>query len=586
MPDLNLKTVIETQLDPTGLDEFKRRVENAGGAAENAGRRAAGGSEHFEKLGRRLPNTAFDLLSKEMLRNAGIQEGLGPLSRITTVGLESLAAAGKLTGTAMAGATLGLSLLIPLIAMLASKNEEAADSTDTAKESTDTLVRSYQDLIDKGVPLTKSQEQYLAVLKEIQAEERKRAEDSIQKQIDAQEKLIKSTNSLWGATKLYVGGLIDVAFKGKEYVSLEERMFEQTEKARQEQQRLGGTLEQLKRAHEAGFSSITEYNNRLGEQAKKSKEAADRAAEHAKKIAEFQAALNARIAQEQAALAVEAADTVAAKMEAIANQEAVSLEEQLRQAEKAGATLSQLDELRGISHTRVLNRIRAEEKRWETEQEKMVADGLKKNKAEAEAVVANLKLEQQAREEEQRATQEAEAQKVAAVQAGAAAAVTVFGQNKSVRMAQALVDTYAAANAALSTPPGPPVSLAYVALAIATGLKNIQAIQNAQPAGFDDPVNDAILAGAFRGFGRKWAQDATNIAASSAARGFGEGVQQFGASQMPGSVVHQNTKIDRGTHIGTMTFNGAYFTPRQAMLEMERRRIKIERVEQRTRRRS
>jgi hypothetical protein len=586
MPDLNLKTVIETQLDGKGFDDLKDRAENAANSVDRAGKKATGSSEHFEKLGKKLPNTAFDLLSREMLRNAGVQEGLGPLTRVSTTALESLAAAGKLTGSALAGATLGLSLLIPLLAALASQSDDASDSTTDVKESTDTLVESYQKLIDKGVPLTKSQREYLGVLKEVQVEERKRAEDSIQKQIDAQEKLIKSTDSLWGATKLLAKGMIDFYIRGKEYVSVEDLMFQKTEKARQEQQRLGGQLEQLKKAHDAGFSSIAAYNAKLEEEAKKSKDAADKTAEHAKKVAEFRAALEGRIAQESASLAVESAETVAAKEEAIAKQEAVVLAEQIKAAQKAEATLHQLDELRALSHARVLQRIRVEEKRWATDQEKMISDGLKKNKEEAREVIANLEMERQAKKEAQAEKEALAAQDIQIAQAGIATVGTIFGKNKAVAVAQALVDTYAAANAALKNPPGPPVSLAYVALAVATGLKNIQSIENAQPAGFDDPQNDAILAGAFRNFGRKWAADAANIATNSAARGFGEGAGQFGQSQAPGSVIHQNTKIDRGTHIGSMTFNGSYFTPRQAMLEMERRRIKIERVENRTRRRN
>jgi hypothetical protein len=58
------------------------------------------------------------------------------------------------------------------------------------------------------------------------------------------------------------------------------------------------------------------------------------------------------------------------------------------------------------------------------------------------------------------------------------AVAKVFDGNKSVAVAAAIIDTLAAANKALAAPPGPPVSFAYVAAALATGYANVRAILN------------------------------------------------------------------------------------------------------------
>jgi len=575
--DLSLRAVLEAVLDSKGFEEFKSKVEQA---ADDAKRSSAGAQEaggHFDSLGRRLPHAAFDILSREMLRNAGIQQGLGPLTRISTGALESLAAAGKLTGSAFAGATLGLSLLIPLIAMLTMKSDEAKETTAAVKEDTDSLVEAYEQLRAKTGHLTKAQQEYLDVLREVQKEERRAAEESIQAQIREQEKLIKSTLSLWGATKLLVSGMVDHQIKGEKFESVEDRMATITDKARKEIERLGTELVALKGAHDAGFKSAGEQARAELDVAEKAEIAAKKVKEAAQKVADFQLQLSQRLAQERAALNLEAAATTADREKAIAEQEAVILEDQIHSALKAGATERQLLEMRAVSHTRVLLRIRAEETKWAKDREKMIEDGIAKNREGAQAVIANLEKIAAVERAEHDAKVARQEQNVDLAQAGVAVATTLFGKNKSVAIAGAIMDTYAAANKALNNPPGPPWSLIYVALAIATGLKNVQAIRSSTPeAGFDDPVNDLLA----RDYGRRWAGDFMR----EVGRGFSGGLRD--GESRGGSVIHQRTTINRGTNIGTANFNGLLGTPNQAMLDFERRQIKSRRVENRTRRRS
>jgi hypothetical protein len=58
------------------------------------------------------------------------------------------------------------------------------------------------------------------------------------------------------------------------------------------------------------------------------------------------------------------------------------------------------------------------------------------------------------------------------------AVARVFEGNKGVAIAAAIIDTLAAANKALAAPPGPPVSYAYVAAALAAGFANVRQIMS------------------------------------------------------------------------------------------------------------
>lgn len=85
----------------------------------------------------------------------------------------------------------------------------------------------------------------------------------------------------------------------------------------------------------------------------------------------------------------------------------------------------------------------------------------------------------------------------------------IFGDNKGLAVASALVNTYEAATKALAEG-GPYLGPILAALMIAAGMAQVQKIMDTEPTtarGFDDPVNDAYA----RQFGgRKWARDLVN----------------------------------------------------------------------------
>ena len=501
--DLTLRAVLEAVLDAKGFEDFKTRVEDAAATAKKSGGGAEEAGGHFDRLGRILPRQAFSMLSQEMLRNAGVQQGLGPLTRVSTIALESLAAAGHLTTGALAGATLGISLLLPLIAALVIKSDETADASKRVQVDTDTLVETYEKLRAKTGHLSKSQEEYLKVLKEVQAEERKQAEEAIEAQIRAQDKLIASTMSLWGATKLYFKETLDFYRGKRETLSLDQRMLEITEKARKEQERLAAELENLRKAHQLGYKSAQDQAAAELDAAEKAKVAAEKAADAAKKLAEYRLNLFQRTEAELAQLAIDRAETTFDREKAIARQEALLLQIQLSSALKLGATEDQMNKLREVGHLRLLTRIRAEEKKYATERAKQIEDGIRKNREEAEAVIANLE-KIRALEKAAHDAKIAERQETADAMAQTAnMAVSVFGKNKALAIAAAIADTYAAANKALASG-APPWNFVMMALTIAMGIKNVQSIRAASPeGGFDDPGNDAIVNEAFRNVGRR-----------------------------------------------------------------------------------
>src|SRR6267142_344990 len=114
----------------------------------------------------------------------------------------------------------------------------------------------------------------------------------------------------------------------------------------------------------------------------------------------------------------------------------------------------------------------------------------------------------------------------------------LFTKNKAINIAAALIDTYAAADKALNQYPGPPWTIPFAALAVATGLANVKAIESAG-AGFDDPFADRVAAK----MGRKSAEDF--------ARHFGGTFSRELPAAMAQQVTHNYTTIDRGITLNT-----------------------------------
>lgn len=105
----------------------------------------------------------------------------------------------------------------------------------------------------------------------------------------------------------------------------------------------------------------------------------------------------------------------------------------------------------------------------------------------------------------------------------------VFGQNKELAIAQAVINTYEGATKALSQ--GGIYGVVLAAIVIAAGLAQVAKIAESQPAkgggGFDDPKNDFA---AYVG-GQKWAKDMVGQWTGGVASGFSGVMKDGGGSQ-------------------------------------------------------
>lgn len=147
--------------------------------------------------------------------------------------------------------------------------------------------------------------------------------------------------------------------------------------------------------------------------------------------------------------------------------------------------------------------------------------------------------------------QMAAAQKREAAMSGASAVLgslsQLFPKVKAFAIAEAVINTYKAATAALAAPPGPPVSFAYVAAAIISGLAQVQQIRKTN-SGFDDPAHDRMA----RIGGYRWAGDMVREFMRGTTEGWGAAMQNPMAAAA--STVSQ-TSIANSTSYGGNTYN-------------------------------
>jgi hypothetical protein len=203
------------------------------------------------------------------------------------------------------------------------------------------------------------------------------------------------------------------------------------------------------------------------------------------------------------------------------------------------------------------------------------ADRRKALEDEADRILAYRRLQ----EEQIRIDKEVAFQKVAianqttaAMAQTASALSSLFGKNKALAIAGAIMDTYAAANQVLKDPSltgTPYLRWALAAAAIATGLANVNSIRSANP-GFDDPFADLTA----RKLGRKSAVDFV--------ANFGAGFHgAMGAMSGGGSVSH-NTTINRGTNVGAVNIHGFMGAGKTELMKtLNRELTKVQRLERR-----
>jgi hypothetical protein len=154
----------------------------------------------------------------------------------------------------------------------------------------------------------------------------------------------------------------------------------------------------------------------------------------------------------------------------------------------------------------------------------------------------------------------------------ASALSDLFGRNKALAIAGAILDTYAGAASALADKTVPTyVRFAAAAAVIAQGLAYVAQIRKTNPVGFDDPFSDLVA----RRLGRQSADDFVHHFGGE----FMRGLTNFGQAAQNVS----NTTINRGTTVDMsgMTVNGVLGHRTQFRKFLEREMERATRVRRR-----
>jgi hypothetical protein len=167
---------------------------------------------------------------------------------------------------------------------------------------------------------------------------------------------------------------------------------------------------------------------------------------------------------------------------------------------------------------------------------------MKKRAIEAETEKVSLEIAKKALAAKKILAKEELKMTVDVANASVALGVAVFGQNKELAIAQAVINTYQAAAGALAAQPVGWWNIALAVLMIAEGLAQVAKIESTDAgtagAGFDDPSNDRMAYMT----GRKWAKDMTD----NMSAGWSSGLA---GANMGGSTTNDNSQTTN-IHIG------------------------------------
>lgn len=629
--DLNIRTVIQTALDAKGFEDYQNRLRQAGTDSEKAGSGAEAAGGHFDRLGKRLPNSAFHLLSYEMLANSGIHGHIRPLIGLTTVAMESMAGATGVMSNALVGATLGLSILIPLVlAMRKGSDENAASAKDWAAEG-ETLLTKLESLREKTGGLTKENQELYNALLELRKLKREEELDGIRKKIEELTATYQKETDLTRTLTL-VRHNFNRMMQGNEAAAQKEMetrhsMILQLDALTHQEALLAKETEhgtktiddQIKAADEAK-KKAQELEEQKKRQASAESELANLEAKNLVDTAKGDQQVNlARVAQFETSLAqrvkkmhdegiqeITIRRTVAALWQAFDNQTEKNFEKNLEEgktaadkafnefikARNAGLEKNRQEAESVIQiHTDVVmqeanmdvraartraGRMATQKRLFDLETDHIL-DGLHQRGAAQEDI--DRAKETRAREWSATSEELNAAERERVIQLGQltiGAIEGAFGQNKATAIATSLINTYQAASKAYAEG-GPYAGPILAAMITALGMVQVNKIrQQKREAGFDDPLNDRLM----REMGRNFAIDAVRLAKE----GFYQNVARMSKGAMAGTV-NQSTTINRGVSVENLNMGGYIGSPRQALLQFERARIRIGRLQTRTRRR-
>lgn len=530
MSDFNVKGTIEAFIKSEGFSKAIEQFDELAKKADETGKKFRGAADDSDKFAgkQRVSSREVRQLTAEILHQAGATSSAGEAGQFMAAALDAIESSSQLANLALAGTTLGVAVLVPLIVRWMQSSKGASEEQ---RKLTDAMVEQLPQL-----------------------EAYSKAIGGVNEALDTQ---VKSAREL-------------AVIKQGERV-------EEINKELESLQKGASGVKVWRQEHvdaKAAAQAMAEGTAAMTHQETEEEKAARKTAAQIANLRAERERLNAAIAQGKSLGEVESDERAKADAAKKAQEDALdaSFERMSKEIEYQN-TLTEAD-----------SKAADEKQAYEDQQSRqadfdIIEDGRRRHKSmevaiqlEQQKETAISALQRQAAEEDARRQAIRKAGMVAFAQAGIGLLGTLFKKQKAAAIAQAIIDTFQSANAALKNPPGPPWTIPLAAAAIVQGMQNVAQIRK-QSAGFDNPMSDALA----REFGYKWAGDFIRHTNT----GFMAGLASQG-NPMTNTYVTNNygATINGGMHLG-----GFFGDNETELLKRVNRRLSdpIARLEARTR---
>ncbi|HYS05856.1 MAG TPA: hypothetical protein VEW47_11750 [Candidatus Dormibacteraeota bacterium] len=484
--DADLKVVIKALLDSKGFEEAQLALKKMKGATDDA-------APGFKAINQEISRREIKVFTAELLQGIGVMQGAGAAGRVAAEGFALMTGGmGLVVNLLLALGGLFAVTVIPKISEYSKESAEAKKKQDELTQSIITQLPQLEELAKKiGNVNTALAEQVKAVRSEALKQQSREIGENTGKVIVLEQKWGDLTDKI-----AYFDKLLKTAAPGSATASRVQKLRDEAAATLDEINRLSAVLTEQLAAEEKGI--IVEdmrrtQTDKVTQSTKDRKQATEDLIKLQREMdAAFRRSDEQHFKEEQFLTDLTTAEGERGKMAVKGAKEA---EEAVHKSTMASGKAALQEARQAVAERKMLRERANAERQFH---EDSIASGVQ-----AAAVFAGL-----------------------------------FTKNKAINIAAALIDTYAAADKALNQYPGPPWTIPFAALAVATGLANVKAIESAG-AGFDDPFADRVAAK----MGRKSAEDF--------ARHFGGTFSRELPAAMAQQVTHNYTTIDRGITLNT-----------------------------------
>jgi hypothetical protein len=424
--DLRLQLVVQAILDAKGFDDAKAAL----GAMAEASKKGGDGTDAFSTA-QNVSRREVRLATAEILRYSGVTQEAGLIGRLAATGFVAFGDAAEVANFAIVGATVGLSVLIPLIIQWM----KGTDDVSKAQEAlTNTLESQYNVLKPFLETLKGTNAQYEAWAKharDLELDKNEKELVGLLHTVDELNAKLKNLADISEDPTLY--GWIRNLFRGND------------------------TVETLNKSLADAKIRIEQLNLALGRGIPVEDMLSGKVKDGTKALEAKKKAIKEVMEDEKRAADFQKKQSVDAELDIVTFGQ-----------KQTKAWKDETKEL-GKHVSDVLDAKRA----WTREEERLSKERI----AQADA--------------EQAAKEEAANAEISYIGQTATALSAAFGHNKALAIAGAIADTWAGATKALATVPWP-ANLAAAASVAATGLAQVVNIEKASASGFDDPLNDLL----------------------------------------------------------------------------------------------